>query len=116
MIVADVLVPAAGVNPNAAPGAMPVPLSITFCGLDVTSSAIKSWAVCVPVPEGVNATIITQLKPTVRVPDPVGHVVPIDNANSLEFIPPILKLVKCNGAVPVLVKRAVCGGPVVPTS
>jgi hypothetical protein len=46
------------------PGAVPVPLNCTVCGLEGSESLIESTAVLVPVAVGMNRRVIVQLPPT----------------------------------------------------
>jgi len=47
-------------------GATPVPLNETFCGLPAALSVTDSVPVRLPVPVGVNVTLIVQLAPAPR--------------------------------------------------
>ena len=81
------------------PGAVPVPVSDTLCGLPLTLSVIVSVAVRLPVAAGVNVTFTVVLLPGVTVI--VG--VPAVKAKSPAFAPVSARAVIDKFAVPVFV-------------
>ena len=93
------------------PGAMPVPVSGTVCGLPLTLSVIVSEAVRLPAAPGVNVTFTVVLLPGVTVI--VG--VPAVKAKSPAFAPVSAKAVIDKFAVPVLVSVIVVAALVVLT-
>jgi hypothetical protein len=98
------------VREKATTGVVPVPVSVTVCGLPVALSVIVSVPVRVPPAVGVKVTLIVQLAPAATV-DPQVLV----SAKSLLFVPVIVILVMLTGVSSVLVSVTVCAALVVPT-
>ncbi len=96
-----------------ATGCTPVPVSDTVCGLVGSPSLMLRVAVRTPVVDGVNVTLIEQLRPADRLP-PIGQLFAC--ANELAFVPPMEMLLIVSGASPTLVSVIVWRAEVVPTS
>src|SRR2546421_13059820 len=62
----------AGFRPTAA--AVPVPLTLTLCGLSCALSVMETLAVRLPVAVGVNVALMVQLLPAASVLEPDGQV------------------------------------------
>jgi hypothetical protein len=92
----------------------PVPLRLSSCGLPGASSAIETAAFRVPVPAGVNVTVIEQVAFGASVAGETGHV--FDMPNSAERSPIRLMLVIVSGDVPVFRSVEDCEALVVPTT
>ena len=81
------------------PGAVPVPLRLTLCGLLPVLSVMLSKAVRLPVVEGVNNTAIVQCLPAAR---ELAHV--LVSAKSLALAPASAMLEMLKAEVPVLLR------------
>jgi hypothetical protein len=87
------------------PGAVPVPVSATVCGLPVTLSVIDRVAVLDPIAAGVNVTAMVVVLPAVTV---IGSV-PAVKLKSEAFVPLITMLEIVRSAVPVFVTTRFVG-------
>jgi hypothetical protein len=117
----DALVVPTSCEPNArlagvsvTPGAVPVPLSATECGLPDALSAIWMLAAREPVAVGAKVAPIVQFAPGARVEGLTGHVVV--RAKSAAFAPAIVMEVIVSGPAPEFVSVVVCDALVVPTA
>lgn len=98
---------AAGLAAN--PGAVPVPVSATVCGLPLALSPMFSVAVRLPVAAGVNVTATVVLAPGATVIGSVGagkansaaFAPETDNAEITRFAVPLFVMVMTAGALPV---------------
>lgn len=93
------------------PGASPLPMSGTVCGLPTASSLTLSVANRVPPADGVNVILMVQLEPAGSPPLVIGHVVPLVMTNSLAFAPVIEILAMLNKSLPVLFRVISCAAP-----
>ena len=87
------------VGANVIPGATPVPLRLTECGLPAELSVIDSAAVLLPVDVGENVTFTVVVLPGATV---IGNV-PDVKVNWLAFVPVMLSVLITRFAVPLLV-------------
>lgn len=83
----------------------PVPVSATVCGLVGSASVTVIAALSAPVRDGLNLTLILQLRPAARFP-PIGQVV-LASTKSAAFVPVIAMPVIASGTLPVLTSVAV---------
>jgi len=89
---------------------LPAPVRLTDCGLPLALSVMLTEAVRLPLAEGVNATLMVQLAPAAT---ELPHV--LVWAKSLALVPVSTRLVMFKGALPELLRVAVCGVLLVPT-
>jgi hypothetical protein len=87
------------------PTPTPVPLKGITCGVPVALSATLTFAVRVPVAEGVKVTVKVHVAPAVRVPGQLSV-----SPKSEAFVPVIVLLEIVSDAVPVLVIALICVG------
>src|SRR6202035_4734476 len=99
--------------PNAMPGALrltagaiPVPLSMTVCGVPLASSAIEILAARLPVAVGVKVALMVQLAPAPSVLGLIGQ--PLLGVKSPGLLPTTLTLPMVSGAVPLFVTITDC--------
>ena len=90
---------------------IPVPVSVTVCGLFAALSRIVKVAERATLRFGVKVTLIVQLAPACRPAPPIGQV--LDCPNRLGFAPPSVMLLMINGTVLVFCTVTVCGALVV---
>src|SRR5947209_2807696 len=90
-------------------GVTPVPVSDSDCGLPAASSVMVSVAVRALAAVGVKVRLRTQLAPAASVA-PLMQVVPEASAKSPALAPPSTAVAMLMGAVPLLVRVAVCTG------
>src|SRR2546426_570206 len=88
-------------------GVTPVPVSDTDCGLPAASSVMITVAVRALAAVGVKVRLRTQLAPAASVA-PLMQVVPEASAKSPALAPPSTAVAMLRGAVPLLVRVAVC--------
>src|SRR3989441_12136223 len=88
---------------------MPVPARDTDCGLSAASSVMVTVAVRALAVVGVKVRLRTQLAPAASVA-PLMQVVPEASAKSPALAPPSTPVAMLRGAVPLLVRVAVCTG------
>jgi hypothetical protein len=99
---------------NDTPGAVPVPLTATLCGLPAALSLTAILAARVPVADGAKLTLIEQVAFTASVEGEMGQSVVI--VKSPACAPAAAMLEIASGAVPVFFNVDDCAAPVVPTS
>jgi hypothetical protein len=92
------------------PGAMPVPLRLTVCGLVLALSVTVSVPLSGPVVVGAKLTLMVQLPLAARVEGLEGQLV------VSEKLPLVTMLLIVRGIVPVLLRVTGCEAPVVPTA
>src|SRR2546427_358674 len=90
-------------------GVTPVPVSDTDCGLPAASSGMVTVAGRAPAAGGGEGGLRTQLAPAASVA-PLMQVVPEASAKSPALVPPSTAVAMLMGAVPLLVRVAVCTG------
>jgi hypothetical protein len=96
-------------------GAAPVPVNAIVCGLLASLSVLVRVAVSLPVPDGLNVTLITH-EPFAGTLAPLVHVVPLAIAKSPAFAPLIAAVaVIFSAALPSFVTVTVCAELVAPT-
>ncbi len=96
-----------------APGLVPVPLSVTLCGVPVALSEIETLAERPPVADGENVAEIVHVAFGASVAGLTGHVFVC--AKSPAFVPVIPTLETSRGAVPLFLSVVVCAALLVPT-
>src|SRR5580658_1560314 len=92
------------------PGAVPVPLRVTDCGLPAALSVMVTLAVWLPLAAGVKVTLMEQLAPAARELPQV-----LVWAKAPLLVPVMAMLVMVMATVPVLLNVTVCAALVVPT-
>jgi hypothetical protein len=92
------------------PGAVPVPLRVTDCGLPAALSVIVTLAARLPLAAGAKVTLMVQFEPPAR---ELPHVFVWTKSPLL--VPVIAMLVIVIATVPVLLNVIVCAALVVPT-
>lgn len=102
----------AGVSVTPAAGGVPVPVSVTVCGLLESLSAMLSVADSLFVVDGVNVTLIVQLPPDARVAGAVPQV--SVSAKSAGFVPVKLMVMPVRVLLVASVSVTGCDGLVVP--
>jgi hypothetical protein len=99
---------------NDTPGAVPVPLTATLCGLPAALSVTATLAARLPDADGANLTVIEQVAFTASVEGPMGQSLEVVKSPACAPVAAMLEIV--NGAVPVFFNVDDCGAPIVPTS
>ena len=89
---------------------VPVPATLTFCGLAPPLSVTESVAVRFPVADGVNVTVIEQLAPAATLVPQV-----LVSAKSAAFVPVKEMPVMLTATLPLLLNVTLLGRLLVPT-